>query len=318
MSSPYISLLKQLPDFGYCELQQYAVIRATGPDRQTYLQGQLTCDLNNIEPGMQLLGACCDPKGKMLAELRVLNLGEELLLLTQKSLLDKLLAELKKYAVFSKVTLEDASDQWSVLALAGPHLAGRFHSELPTEGSQLHQQGMELSFSQPVERKLFVLPKAQAQDMIKSLEADAFDESLWNGLEIAAGLAHLGAEQQLQFLPQSLNLQLLGGVSFKKGCYTGQEMVARARYRGANKRRVYLLTGTVGSLLTPESTLERKLESGWRSTGTILNHWQHQGEALMLAILPLDISDEDHFRIKDDENSEFRVSELPYSVEEQQ
>ena len=110
------------------------------------------------------------------------------------------------------------------------------------------------------------------------------NEALWWGLDIKAGIPHLEAVHQGEYIPQMLNLQALEGISFTKGCYMGQEIVARAKYRGANNRALFVLSGTAATQVASGDTLEIQLGDNWRRSGLVLNAWQQQGQVWLTAV----------------------------------
>ena len=217
-------------------LTKLAITRISGQDRAKYLQGQVTCDVNALQPGQQTPGGHCDPKGKLWSNFRLLCLDDSLLLLTSPSVLERQLPELKKFAVFSKV--EIAADERHATGIAGTGSDGWITAQFGLLQSGLIDGGMAVKIEQ--DRWL----------LVSNQQADALpqgDESLWWGLEIKAGLPHMEAVHQGEFIPQMLNLQALDGISFNKGCYMGQETVARAKYRGANNRALFVLSCTAAT-----------------------------------------------------------------------
>jgi folate-binding protein YgfZ len=286
-------------------LTKLAITRISGQDRAKYLQGQVTCDVNALQPGQQTPGGHCDPKGKLWSNFRLLCLDDSLLLLTSPSVLERQLPELKKFAVFSKV--EIAADERHATGIAGTGSDGWIAAQFGLLQSGLIDGGMAVKIEQ--DRWL----------LVSNQQADALpqgDESLWWGLEIKAGLPHMEAVHQGEFIPQMLNLQALDGISFNKGCYMGQETVARAKYRGANNRALFLLAGTAGEPVASGDTLELQLGDNWRRSGMVLNAWQHQGQVWLTAVLPKDTEADAQFRLKQDEGSRLTLQPLPYALTE--
>lgn len=142
------------------------------------------------------------------------------------------------------------------------------------------------------------------------------NEALWWGLDIKAGIPHLEAVHQGEYIPQMLNLQALEGISFTKGCYMGQEIVARAKYRGANNRALFVLAGQASGPVVSGDTLEIQLGDNWRRSGMVLNVWQQQGQLWLTAVLPKDTEADASFRLKQEEGSRLALQPLPYSLTE--
>ncbi|TNH97385.1 tRNA-modifying protein YgfZ [Aeromonas jandaei] len=286
-------------------LTKIAITRLSGQDRVKYLQGQVTCDVNALQPGQSTLGGHCDPKGKLWSDFRLLCLEESLLLLTTPSVLERQLPELKKFAVFSKV--EIAADERHATGLAGKGTDAWVAAQFGLEQSGLVAGGMAVK----IEQDRWLLVSSEQADALP-----AGDESLWWGLEIKAGLPHMEAVHQGEFIPQMLNLQALDGICFNKGCYMGQETVARAKYRGANNRALFLLAGNATEPVNAGDTLEIQLGDNWRRSGMVLNAWQHQGQVWLTAVLPKDTEADARFRLKQEESSQLTLQPLPYELTE--
>nr|WP_236662474.1 tRNA-modifying protein YgfZ [Aeromonas jandaei] len=286
-------------------LTKIAITRLSGQDRVKYLQGQVTCDVNALQPGQSTLGGHCDPKGKLWSDFRLLCLEESLLLLTTPSVLERQLPELKKFAVFSKV--EIAADERHATGLAGKGTDAWLAAQFGLEQSGLIAGGMAVK----IEQDRWLLVSSEQADALP-----AGDESLWWGLEIKAGLPHMEAVHQGEFIPQMLNLQALDGICFNKGCYMGQETVARAKYRGANNRALFLLAGSASEPVNAGDTLEIQLGDNWRRSGMVLNAWQHQGQVWLTAVLPKDTEADARFRLKQEESSQLTLQPLPYDLTE--
>ena len=140
------------------------------------------------------------------------------------------------------------------------------------------------------------------------------DEKIWESADIQAGLPNLSAATQNLFIPQALNLQAIEqAISFTKGCYIGQETVARAKYRGANKRAMFILKGKTQTLPAIGDEIEMRLESNWRKTGSIINAVNLDGLLWLLVVLNNDIDPTQVFRLAQDETA-LAVQPLPYAL----
>ena len=287
-----------------------AVIRLTGTDRVKYLQSQVTCEVTALLPGQQSLGGYCDAKGKLWGEFRLVVLEDALLLLTERSLLPRMLPELKKYGVFSKVEILDATTDYSLVGVAGQGSDSWLQTQFGLADSGLLPDGMAIRITPD----RWLLARAAVQP-VPSLPEQA--EADWWGQEILAGLPHMSAIHQGEYIPQMLNLQALGGISFKKGCYTGQEMVARAKFRGANKRAMWTLAGAAGRVPEAGEDLELKMGENWRRTGTVLAAVKlADGQVLVQVVMNNDMEADSVFRVRDDAKT-LRIVPLPYSLDEE-
>ncbi|MCG7780706.1 tRNA-modifying protein YgfZ [Lelliottia amnigena] len=303
-------------------LDDWALATISGADSEKYLQGQVTADVAQLGEHQHLLVAHCDPKGKMWSNLRLFRRQDGFAVIERRSLRDAQLTELKKYAVFSKVTIV-ADDENVLLGVAGFQARAALKtlfSELPDADKPLINDGATslLWFEYPEERFLLVTDVATAERVTEALRGEAqFNNSLqWLALNIEAGLPIIDAANSAQFIPQATNIQALGGISFKKGCYTGQEMVARAKFRGANKRALWYLAGNASRVPEAGEDLELKMGENWRRTGTVLAAVQlDDGRVLVQVVMNNDMEADSVFRVRDDANT-LSIQPLPYSLEE--
>ncbi|WP_260629871.1 tRNA-modifying protein YgfZ [Serratia liquefaciens] len=303
-------------------LEDWALVTLNGPDTVKYLQGQVTADIEALAADQHVLCGHCDAKGKMWSNLRLFHRGEGFAYLERRSVLDSQLAEIKKYAVFSKLTIA-ADNEAVLLGVAGfqarAALTGIFNS-LPDAEHPVAQDGETtlLHFTLPAERFLLVTTAAVAEQLVARLheQAELNDSQQWLTLDIEAGYPVIDAANSGQLIPQATNLQALEGISFSKGCYTGQEMVARAKFRGANKRALYWLEGKAGRVPQPAEDLELQLGENWRRTGTVLSAAKlADGTLWVQVVLNNDLEADSKLRVRDDATSELAIKPLPYSLE---
>ena len=229
---------------GACRLPDLGLIRATGPDAVAFLHGQLSNDVKLQPLHRARLAAFCTAQGRMLASLIYAKQGpEEVWLACSRDLLDPTLKRLRMFVLRAKAQLVDAGETLCALGLAGPRAAESLGAAAPGEtwdkvdlaGGQL----IRLPDAVAAPRWLWIGPQERAAEVVGTMPA--LDPETWNWLEVASGVAMVRAATSGQFVPQMLNYELVGGVDFKKGCYPGQEVVARSHYLGKLKRRGYLL-----------------------------------------------------------------------------
>lgn len=224
------------------------VIRVSGPDAQTFLQGQLSCDLKEVMHDGSRLGAHCNIKGHMVSLFRVMQQTPDSFWLTlHGTLLDSALAQLKKYIIFSKAQAE-AAPELNGVAVYGADAAGQLADLLQLTVDKLPQAAnhtlihdtLILVHISPDHYELWG-PSEALQPRLKPLceRAQLADSQQWLFSQIQAGLPDLRPATREAFIPQMVNLQACGGVSFTKGCYTGQEIVTRLQHRGQLKRPMY-------------------------------------------------------------------------------
>lgn len=304
-------------------LEHLALLTFTGPDATKFLQGQVTCDVLALAPEHYTLGAHCDAKGKMWSIFTLFALDAGFGWLQAAELTTRQLPELKKYAVFSKLTISE-DHGYTLLGLAGAQarqtLATLFSRVPDADAPRVTSENCTLLWQpQPQERFLLLLPASELVRVLEALRAAApayNNHQQWLALDLEAGLPQLGAATCNEFIPQALNLQALDAVSFSKGCYAGQEMVARAKYRGANKRALYTLRGKAHTVPQAGDSLELQLEEHWRRTGTVLAAVMLQdGQLLVQAVLNNELDSTAQLRVNGDNDSNLHVVALPYSLE---
>ena len=291
------SLFTAQQDDIICPLTHYSLIQIEGTEAEKYLQGQLTCDVTKLAAGESTLTAHCDPKGKMSALFRLIRQDEQTFYMLLKSeLLPSALDQLKKYAVFSKVTF--TSLDWQILGAAGT-------KGIEKCGQCSAQIRVDVNGQQP--RVILLHPTRLALEA--TVEAEA-----WDLLDIQDGVPSLAAATQLAFIPQALNLQSIEqAISFQKGCYIGQETVARAKYRGANKRALFIFAAQTQSLPDIGSALEMALGDNWRATGSIASAVNFHGVLWLQAVLNTPLEDGQAFRLPNDQTL-LDMQPLPYAL----
>jgi folate-binding protein YgfZ len=218
-------------DAQWIDLNEYAVVALTGPDAKTFLQGYLTCDMNHLSDRSALLGVFCDLKGRAIADVVVAQQDDRVLLWLHASLVDTLAAALQKYLMFARSKLTALRD-WISL---GRH----DDANEPRTPLTVDAVGAGLRISMPAARaprSLLLLPLTQALGAVAA--GGIRDGADWRAADVDAGWVHLVRTTSGLFLPQMLGYTALGAVSFSKGCYLGQEIVARAEHRGAIKRQL--------------------------------------------------------------------------------
>ncbi|MFR0689593.1 YgfZ/GcvT domain-containing protein [Enterobacterales bacterium AE_CKDN230030158-1A_HGKHYDSX7] len=300
----------------YTELNHEGILAVRGADAAKFLQGQLTCNLNYLNADYSSLGARCTPKGRMTSSFRILAEGEGFLLAMANELLDSQLTDLKKYAVFSKATLADDSALWvrfglsaadAVLAELGLSLSGAADQVVRVDGLiaiGLGQGRVELWV--PAERAAALTDLLQA----RLHHAELND---WLLGQVRAGVGQVfGATREL-FIPQMINLQAVGGVSFKKGCYTGQEIVARMQYLGRLKRRLQRLHLDSAELPEPGRELFSPVHSS--SVGEVVLAARAADGVELLAVLQDDAAADGNVRLGEAEGQPLRLLDLPYVLD---
>jgi len=230
-----------------CDLSHLGLIAVSGEEAATFLQGQFTNDVRRVDETHSQLSSHCTPKGRMLASFRLLRRDDHYLIQLPRDQLEPLLKRLRMYVLRAKVSLADASDDWVCLGLAGDRAPERLAAAALTPPAEAHGQTRlgDLTLIRlpgPSHRFQVLGPIPALTTLWDTLAAGAtpVGADTWTLLDIRAGIPNLHPATREAFVPQMVNLQLIDGVSFTKGCYTGQEVVARMQYLGKLKRRLYV------------------------------------------------------------------------------
>ncbi len=276
------------------QLPEYEIIKLTGPESLSFLQGQVTCDLNELNNKDWLPGAHCNAKGKAWSTFIAFRNDNDLLLILTKDSAQASLQELKKYSVFSKTDITLDTDSW--------HIYGADKPVAEIDGRQI-----ELANNHYLIVANSSLPNADE------------DNAAWWMAEIMSGRANLYDGTIGEYVPQMINLQALNYISFSKGCYMGQEMVARMRYLGKNKRALYLAETQIDNDTTninPADDVYRLLNGNSRSCGKVIDSASFEGRLVMQLILNNDTELSETLYLDAECNKPVQLLPLPYSLEQ--
>ncbi len=306
---------KAPPEYVTVSLKSYGVISLTGPQTDAFLQNQLTCDMTTLTDSQWLYAAHCDSKGNTMSTLFVARYGESVLLITTLPALQESLQQLQKFGVFSKTEIVDATEEFNIY--------GVFGTAAPARVADFVQQPLsndaDKTVTQCGEGVVLQLGHEPEQYLMVTTRDDFptnSHENYWHALEIERGRPYLLSGTLLEYVPQMLNIQALDGICFTKGCYIGQETIARMKYLGRQKRALFRLRGQ-GQPVSAGATVERQLGENWRRAGTVINAVSRAEHSLdILAVLPSDFSADTKLRIKDDDASLLEIYPLPYNLDE--
>ncbi|GGP48627.1 tRNA-modifying protein YgfZ [Shewanella saliphila] len=312
-SQPDWDFIATSPALMLSSLSHMGLIEVTGEQGRSFIHGQVTTDITSLTADQWKWGAHCDPKGKMLASFRTFAIADSLFMLMPTSTLELDLPQLKKYAVFSKAELSDVSSQYQIIGVAGNEAQAFITQQFGDVSAALTlvDGGAVLRDG---ERFIVIITNDKAAALISASQQTLVDAKAWQALEIKAGYPNIDASHSGQYVAQMCNLQAIDGISFNKGCYMGQETIARMKYRGGNKRALYILSGTTSTTINTETQLEIALEDGFRRGGNIIECVQQGENVLLTAVLANDTENTAKLRIADDESSQLSIIELPYSL----
>ena len=292
-------------------------IAITGPDSSKFLQGQTSCDISELNTDNFSYSTFNTPKGRMYCLFKILKTEHGFLLSMDESLLDSTLQKLSKYAVFFKCELEED------LSFTAFGITASHENDYDTfvNSVQLGKKALSVCLKEDNAYFLNMSPQNMlAEAWIKSetgksdylAQCKAMTTENWLALETKAGIPEVYNTSQEEFILQSLNLHHLGAVSFKKGCYTGQEIIARMKFLGKQKKQAYLIHSQHKCVQPP---LEAVYDKEGAKCGTIIrSHWSDQTGSLTLCILPIEKAlDYKTVFLNKTLDIPFSISEIDYS-----
>lgn len=300
----------------FCTLSHEGVLAVRGVDAGKFLQGQLTCNINYLSETRSGLGARCTQKGRMQSSFRILFETDGCLLAMASELIEAQLADLRKYAVFSKSKLTDESAAWVRFGLQqGDSALAALGLDLPAETNSLVRHAGLLATRVSAGRAELWVPAAQAEEVRTKLAAHLPEAPLndWLLGQIRAGIGQVLGPTREEFIPQMINLQAVDGVSFKKGCYTGQEIVARMQYLGKLKRRLYRLSLADDTLPEPGTPLFSPVHTS--AVGNVVIAAQADDGIELLAVLQDNAIEDGQVHLGSAEGPQLRLEDLPYTLD---
>ncbi|CDH45260.1 CAF17-like 4Fe-4S cluster assembly/insertion protein YgfZ [Candidatus Contendibacter odensensis] len=306
-----------------CDLSHLGLIAVHGPDAERFLQGQLTCDVRQVTPEHSLIGAHCNPKGRAVADFRLFQREDAYFLELPRTMVDPLLLRLCKYLLRAKAVLENASDALARIGVAGPNAASLLESAMgavpATVNSVIAADNMiviRLPGLQPrfelhgAARELGAIWNALARDLVP------VGTESWRLLDILAGIPTIYPATMEAFVPQMINLQQLDGISFQKGCYTGQEIVARTHHLGKLKRRMYLARVDSATPPRPGDPLFSPQADASQSAGQLADACRHpNGGYAVLAVALIECAEQGELRLGDAGGPVLQLEPLPYEFD---
>lgn len=304
------------------DLSHYGLIRFSGDDTHTFLQSQLSCDIREINLQKAQYGSYCTPKGRVLASFLLWQVNNDLLMQLPAGLTASIKKRLALYVLRSKVQLIDASDSLIRIGIAGPH-ADTLIEEITGSSCSSDQAPLHIIHNEKItvlylarNRMMLITPIENAPTLWKRLSQDTtpVGASCWDWLNIQSGIPVILPETQEEFLPQMINLDAIGGISFKKGCYPGQEIVARTQYLGKLKRRMFLAHIATGKTVKTGDALY-STDMNDQSSGNIVNTVSSpEGGFDVLAVIQQSSVDTCTIHWQSLQGPVLRIKSLPYTL----
>ena len=301
------------------DLSQLGVIALRGDDAATFLQGQLTNDVRALHADGAQWNGYCSPKGRLLGNFLMWRQGEDYCLQLSGDILPSVLKRLSMFILRAKVQARDASDETVRLVVAGPQSQAAVSAAMGTvPDAVMRTASSEAGQVIRVGEDKFVLSvapeRAAAVWQVLRQSVTPVGAPVWDWLRLSAGIPMIVAATQEQFVPQMVNLEVIGGVSFQKGCYPGQEIVARSQYLGKLKRRMFL--AHVEAEAVPGDSLYSADIEG-QATGTVVNAAPAPAGGFdVLAVAQVESANTQTLHLKAADGAALTLKPLPYALPE--
>ena len=303
----------EIPIGGACRLAHRGVIRASGADAASFLQGQLANDVARLDANEARLAGFCSAKGRLQASFVVWRPDrDEFLLACAANILAPTLKRLSMFVLRAKCKLSDASDEVALFGVAGPTAAATVGDgavwQVRSHGGS---SAIRLPDAAGARRGLVAVPPGTQTDLSAS---PALTPEAWNWLEVESGIVTIDAATVDRFVPQMINFELVGGVDFQKGCYPGQEVVARSQYRGTTKRRTFLFDCEVVPAPAQDVFAAAGTQEPVGTVAAAAAHPQRPGGSALVEVRLAALADGHELRLGAADGPVLHRRELPYVV----
>jgi len=291
-------------------LSGFALLAVSGNDRHTFLHGQFINDLNLIKEPKAQLSAWCNPKGQVITNFIIINTGISYLLIFKQDLKEFVLKRLRMFVMRSNVSIEDITESSPLVGISNIKDLSALGSDIPTDAGDVHAVDGLIIISHPDNSGRYLITGSIKAliNKLPELNKTLTSSSIWNLLDIFAGLPWITSTTQEQFLPQMLNLDALNGLSYQKGCYPGQEVIARLHYRGEVKKCLRIIKSEV-ELHIGDNIYQQNSEN---KVGLVINSENtSDGNHYALAVIKTDKTNETLFS----DNKEISIIKLPYAID---
>jgi tRNA-modifying protein YgfZ len=291
-------------------LTHLAVLSVTGKDAAKLLQGQITCNVDDISETKSSLAAMCNPKGRAIATFLLVKKADVFLLVLPEELLETVKKRLQLYVLRSDAKITDCSDEFFLLGLCEPESAA------PAFTTLVQKDVVSVNLPGLMARKLLITDVDNDthlwSDRIDSKGFRKASPDEWLYLDILSGIPWVTAATSEEFIPQMLNLDKLGGISFNKGCYTGQEIVARTHYLGKSKREMFLAECQTLTLPEPNSSIVNKDSAEQEVAGKVLLAQLDGQSCKMLLVLQTTDSGYNNLGLQNDRQAQIKITPFAY------
>ncbi len=306
-----------------CDLSHFSAVVIAGEDAAEFIQGQFTNDVDKVDENNSQISGICNNKGRMIANFRLFNYQQNYFISIRNDLVEHSISHLQNYILRAQVAIQDISEQLIHIGISGINadsLLSPFIDNLNTtvDGISHNDNYIAIRVSGGTPRYEIFCSLEHAKKLWQAVasKAKAVNSAYWDYLNIQNGLPFIDNSTSEDFVPQMANMDLINGLSFEKGCYTGQEIVARTHYLGKQKRRTYRIKiisdsePKAGELLATDTSTENQY------TGTLVTvHQTAENKYEALAVIQIKSAEEEKLRLKN-ADADITLIELPYSLEE--
>jgi folate-binding protein YgfZ len=304
-----------------CDLSHFGLIGAYGPEAFGFLQAQLTSDVRAVSEQCSQLSGYCGPNGRVLVAFLLFKRGDTYYLRLPREMLEAMLSRLRMFVLRAKITLEDASDALIRCGWSGPTADEELKGALATVPQDVNHcvqasgvTAIRVRGTHPRFELYGELSEMKRLWGRLNVGGGGIGAPAWELLDILAGVPQILPQASDRFLPQMINLDLLGGVSFSKGCYPGQEVIARTRYLGSVKRCMYRLHSSSDVAIQPGDSIFAEGQDA-EPSGAVLNAQGHpDGGVELLAVLRTADVGKRQLHIGSADGDALEVRSLPYEV----
>jgi len=290
----------------------HSFISITGDGAEKFLQGQVSCDLSKLNEHSVSFGTINNPKGRMYGLFKIIRTDTGFLLCLEPSTVEFILTNLNKYKVFFKCELKEEQDlfAYGILGQISQDELANF-STLPEFSMQLFRRNdSEFIHRLPCSSTMYELWTTNLETTVDNIETNSADN--WFAAEANEGLPQLYQSTQEKFILQDLNLQTLQAVSFKKGCYTGQEIIARMKFLGKQKKKMYCLNSSKQEIASAGNNIYD--DQGKKCGSIVRSHWSKETGSVSLAIINIAfVEKQQKAYLNETTNTPFDISEIDYN-----
>ena len=312
-------------DLILADLSHYSLLEASGDDVVEFLQGQLTNDIKLVTENIGQLSAYCNPKGRILANFRIFKRDDDYYMRLRSDITEATLKRLRMFIMRSKVELIDKSDELCRMGIAGAnatkYLSSLFN-KLPgnADESSTENEITIIKLAGTLPQYEVHGPFEKIKNLWEKLKSDAamIGENSWNILTIRAAIPEIVSETVEAFVPQMVNLQAINSLSFTKGCYPGQEVVARMHYLGKLKRRLFIGTVKGDTLPISGQSIMTGNENEEKAGQIVTASWSKDKNIEILAVLQIEKAEKEALHVESNTASTIELLDLPYSLEKEE